>query len=46
MNTIVKMLITLTIVGVISGGLLSQISNWNNHEHFKISASFVLPNLF
>ncbi len=28
MNTIVKMLITLTIVGVISGGLLSQISNW------------------
>jgi len=28
MNTIVKMLVTLTVVGVISGGLLSQISNW------------------
>lgn len=28
MNTIVKMLMTLTIVGIISGGLLSQISNW------------------
>lgn len=28
MNTIVKMLVTLTVVGVVSGGLLSQISNW------------------
>lgn len=28
MNTVVKMLLTLTLVGVLSGGLLSQINNW------------------
>lgn len=28
MNTVIKMLITLAIIGVVSGGLLSEISNW------------------
>jgi electron transport complex protein RnfG len=28
MNTVVKMLLTLTLVGVVSGGLLSQVDNW------------------
>lgn len=28
MNTVVKMLVTLTLVGILSGGLLSQVNNW------------------
>ena len=28
MNTVTRMLSTLTIIGIVSGGLLSQVSNW------------------